>query len=375
MGNNSPKLPATGSEESILTWAFEHASDGMLVTDLRGVVTKINTAFSKMFGYSPEEVVGRRTSMLRSRFSTQEFYEKMWRSLGTKGEWKGEIVNRRKDGKEIICLLTINSIISNKGEKLGYFGLEIDLSDRKRLEDQVIQGEKLANIGESLASLVHELRNPINGISMNIFMLESNAGGHLNDEERESIHLIGKEVKRLESLVNDALAYARKFELNAERIIIRDYFTELKELLIYQAQDHAVDLVIDPGTETLFGFFDPGLIKQVILNLVQNGIDAASTSDVRAVRLSAHLEDQDHWRYISASGRVLILSVENSGPRITDEVRDQLFKPFFTTKKEKGLGLGLATSGKIVRQHHGVISHAHSEESPYTTIFTVILPK
>jgi len=363
------------TEETILTWAYEHSSDGMLITDLKGVITSVNAAFLRMFGYSREEVIGKRTSLLRSRYSTQEFYEKMWRSLSSHGEWKGEIVNRSKDGIEKTCFLTITSIISPDGEKLGYLGVEIDLTERKRLEDQLVQGEKLASIGESLATLMHEIRNPINGISMNIYLLDdSSRKAHWNEEERESIHLISKEVKRLEGLIKDALSYARKIEIHAERIVISDFFDELEELLIYQAQDQNVELVIDPGSEILFGYFDPDLMKQVLLNLVQNAIEAATGSEKPSVRLSAKVSEGDVWHYISASGRVLLVTVENSGNRIPDEVRANLFKPFFTTKAQ-GLGLGLATSAKIVRQHHGVINHAHTDEAPFTTMFRVVLPK
>jgi PAS domain S-box-containing protein len=362
-------------EGAILTWAFEHSSDGMLITDLKGVITTVNTAFLKMFGYRHEEVIGKRTSMLRSRFSSNEFYEKMWRSLSTQGEWKGEIINRAKDESEKICFLTITSIITPEGERLGYLGVEIDLTERKRLEDQVIQGEKLASIGESLATLMHEIRNPINGISMNIYMLDdSSRKEHWNEEERESIHLISKEVKRLEGLIKDALSYARKVEIHSERIVISDFFNELKELLIYQAQDGDVELVFEPGEEILFGYFDPDLIKQVLLNLVQNAIEASTQTEERAVRITAKVDEDAKWHYISASGKVLLLSIENSGNPIPEDVKKNLFKPFFTTK-EKGLGLGLATSAKIVRQHHGVINHAHTDEAPYTTLFTIALPK
>jgi PAS domain S-box-containing protein len=371
-----PIQSSTSTEETILTWAFEHSSDGMLITDLRGVITSVNTAFLEMFGYSREEAIGKRTSMLRSRYSTQEFYEKMWLSLSTRGEWKGEIVNRTKSGTEKICFLTITSIKSPTGERLGFLGVEIDLTERKRLEDQVIQGEKLASIGESLATLMHEIRNPINGISMNIYMLRDAAmkAEHWSEEERESIQLISKEVKRLEGLIKDALSYARKVEIHPQRMLISDFFDEVEELLIYQAQEQNVEFHIERGSEVLLGYFDPDLMKQVMLNLVQNAIEAAAQAEKRAVRLSAKIDESSEWHYISATGRVLLLEVENSGDRIPDDVKVSLFKPFFTTKAQ-GLGLGLATSAKLVRQHHGVILHGHTDEVPYTTIFTVALPK
>ena len=368
--------PVITTEETILKWAFDHSSDGMLITNPQGVITTVNSAFLEMFGYSREEAIGEKTSMLRSRFSTQEFYEKMWRSLSTWGEWKGEIINRTKSGKEKTCFLTISSIITPDGEKLGFLGVEIDLTERKRLEDQVIQGEKLASIGESLATLMHEIRNPINGISMNVYMLEDTAmkRAHWTEEERESIQLISKEVKRLEGLIKDALSYARKVEIHPERVLIGDFFDELKELLIYQAKEHGVDLKFEPESDDVLGYFDPDLIKQVLLNLVQNAIEAASIGDKRVVRVCAKIEEGAVWHYISASGKVLLLTVENSGNRIPEDIRMSLFKPFFTTK-DQGLGLGLATSAKIVRQHHGIVNHAHTDEMPYTTVFTIVLPK
>lgn len=362
-------------QETILTWAFEHSSNGKLITDLKGVITSVNNAFVDMFGYTKEEVLGKRTSLLRSKYSTQEFYQEMWLSLSARGEWKGEIVNRTKNGEEKTCFLTITSIISPGGEKLGYFGVEIDLTERKRLEAQVIQGEKLASIGESLATLMHEIRNPINGISMNIYMLEDAAehDAHWTEEERESIHLIGKEVKRLEGLIKNALSYARKVEIHFDRVLLGAFFEELRELLVYQAEAHQVELLIELDSPELSGYFDADLMKQVMLNLLQNAIEAAAQSVGHSVRLRVHVDEDPNWRYISASGMVLLFTIENSGERISEEIRKSLFKPFFTTK-EQGLGLGLATSAKIVRQHHGVIDHTHTDEAPFTTTFTVALP-
>src|SRR5579862_7725991 len=99
-------------QDTILTWAFEHSSNGKLITDQKGIITSVNDGFVQMFGYPKDEVIGKRTSLLRSRFSTQEFYQEMWRSLNATGEWKGEIVNRTKSGDEKPCFLTITSIIS-----------------------------------------------------------------------------------------------------------------------------------------------------------------------------------------------------------------------------------------------------------------------
>ena len=91
------------------------------------------------------------------------------------------------------------------------------------------------------------------------------------------------------------------------------------------------------------------------------------------VLVSAEQREDDAWRAISSSGRVILFEVANTGLAISDEVRNSLFRPFFTTKSQ-GLGLGLATSSKIVRQHHGILDVRHAQQPPYTTVFTVALP-
>jgi PAS domain S-box-containing protein len=366
-------MPQT--ESALLKWAFEHSSDGMLITDTKGFIRMVNDAFIQMFGYPREEVVGQRTGFLRSRYSTQEFYEEMWRSIREDGEWKGEIINRTKQGAEKTCFLTITSVISSTGERLGYLGVEIDLTERKRLESQIVQGEKLSAIGESVATLVHEIRNPLNGIAMNIYMLENAAEheSHWTEEERESIHLIAHEAKRLETLVKNVLTYARNVDIHYERVLLSQFLEELEDLLIFQAEQRDVQLIVETQSDHLTGRFDPDQIKQVMLNLVQNAIEAAEQSDRKLVRVSASTREGTPWKSVSPSGKVLLLEVANTGQGIPDDVRTRLFRPFFTTKAQ-GLGLGLATSAKIVRQHQGLVDVQPGTDPPYTTVFSVALP-
>jgi PAS domain S-box-containing protein len=365
-------MPET--ERALLLWAFEHSSDGMLITDLTGKIRMVNGAFIRMFGYSNEEVTGQRTTFLRSKYSTPEFYQTMWSSLAQFGEWKGEIVNRTKSGEDKTCFLTITSVISAQGERIGYLGVEIDLTERKMLENQVIQGEKLSAIGESIATLAHEIRNPLNGIAMNIYMLEraARSSPSWSDEERESIQLIGRESKRLTALVKEVLDFARPAPLKLERVVLAAFFDELKELLGRQATESGVDLEWVLSNVTLTGLFDANHIKQVMINLLQNAIEASQSSPEHKVRIRASAKSAPQWKIISPSATILHLEVENTGVTPDPKVAANFFKPFFTTKA-LGHGLGLATCAKIVKQHHGIIDLQRAEP-PYSTSFFVALP-
>ncbi len=365
-------MPQT--EAALLRFAFQHSSDGMLLTDPKGVIRMVNDAFVAMFGFDRTEAIGRHPGFLRSQYSTQEFYEAMWQSLKDRGEWKGEIVNRTKEGDEKTCFLTISSIFSDVGDQLGYLGVEIDLTERKQLEAQIVQSEKLAAIGESVATLVHEIRNPLNGIAMNVYLLENPPENEpqRTKEEQESIHLIGREVKRLEELVKNVLAHARSLELHYERVLLPSFFREVEELLMFQAAERKVTLTFE-SESSLTGRFDPDQMKQVLLNLVKNAIEAAEQGEQRKVKVQASMQEAVSWQPVSVSGRVILFEVSDSGPVISQDVRDRFFQPFFTTKSQ-GLGLGLAMSAKIVRQHHGVLNVRQSDEQSFTTVFTAALP-
>lgn len=365
------------NNQSILQWAFAQSTDGMLVTDLDGKIILVNDAFCRMFGYPREEILGERTTFLRSSYSTPVFYREMWESLNATGEWKGEIVNRKKDGIDITCFLTITPIITETGEKIGYLGVEIDLTERKMLESRVAHGEKLSEIGEALATLAHEIRNPLNGISMNLYMLERarQSGEAWNETDDESLSLVRREATRLKDMVDRVLSFSRTSQLHYDRILVEDLINETLSLVSTEAADRSVDIEVTLLDKGITLRCDPSLIRQVLLNIVQNSIDAAAQSLLRKVRVGA-LHTMQTEDAVSASGMAVIFDILDSGPGITKESQESLFKPFFTTKA-KGLGLGLATCAKIIREHHGsikVTSPLGEEMAPFNTKFSIALP-
>ncbi len=369
-------LSATAKEEAMMAWAFEHSSNAKLITNLNHEIQTVNKAFLDWFEFTEKEVIGQHAAvLLRSRACGPELETQIPKNLETTSSWQGEVLNKSKSGKERPCLLSITSIYSPDGNKIGYLGVQIDLSERKKLEAQMAHGEKLSNIGESVATLMHEVRNPLSGISMNVDMLESAAklGKSWSSVDIESIEMISKEIKRLDALVRNTLSYARNTQLQVEKVILRNFYAEVNELVVVQAKKCSVEIEIETIPETLWAMFDPDPMKQVILNLAQNGIEAASHASQPMLRLGVREAEGPEWRYISPSAKVLLFTVDNSGDPIPEEVARNLFKPFFTSRAE-GLGLGLAIASKIVRQHNGILGHSTIDDKPYATRFTVALP-
>lgn len=366
------------ADKSILQWAFAQSTDGMLVTDVQGRIIMVNDAFCRLFGYSRDEIIGERTTFLKSSYSTPAFYREMWESLSTTDKWKGEIVNRKKDGDEITCFLTITPIIDDQGEKLGYLGVEIDLTERKTFESRIMHGEKLSEIGEAVASLAHEIRNPLNGISMNLYLLERarNNGEAWTEHDDESLTLVRKEATRLKDMVDRVLSFTRTTQMHYDRVLVEDLLRETLALVSTEAMDRSVDIELVNVDKVVTLRCDPSLIKQVLLNMIQNSIDAAAQSLLRKVRIVISHGAQQSGDAVSASGMAVTFEIFDTGAGISQEHQESIFKPFFTTKA-KGLGLGLATCAKIIREHHGsikVTSPLPKERDPFNTKFFIALP-
>ncbi|MFQ6113480.1 MAG: PAS domain-containing protein, partial [bacterium] len=138
--------------------AFQYSTDAIVITDLNGVIVEINKAFTDLFGWRREEAIGKNTSIIRSNKTRDEVIREMWGSINKRGGWKGEIINKRKDGTEIPILLSITPIY-HENQIIGYMGVEIDITEKKKIEDQLLKEKEFS---ESLVETANSLIVGIN---------------------------------------------------------------------------------------------------------------------------------------------------------------------------------------------------------------------
>lgn len=138
------ELPSTGATVASLSLyysAFQNSTDAILLTDLQANIIDINQAFTALFGFTRQEAIGRNPNVLRSSRTSNEFYRKMWEGINSRGEWKGEIWNRTRDGREIPVYLSITPLVA-AGRKIGYMSISIDIAERIAMENSLRQSEK-----------------------------------------------------------------------------------------------------------------------------------------------------------------------------------------------------------------------------------------
>ncbi len=363
------------SEESRarLTIAVEQAGESILVTDTRGMIEYVNPAFERITGYGWNEIVGRNPRFLKSGRHDAAFYADLWETIGRGEVWRGTIHNRRKDGTLYEEDTVISPVRDPHGKVVNYVSVKRDVTDVRRMEEQLRQSQKMEAVGRLAGGIAHDFNNLLTAISgyCDLLLLRLPRHSALRGEVEE----IRKAGDRATVLTRQLLAFSRRqvlqpkiLDLNA---VVRNMEQMLQRLI---GEDVELSTDLSPSLGPVKA--DPGQLEQVIVNLAVNARDAMpdggritiATSDVD---LSP---DQAEGHQDARPGPHALLSVEDTGHGMSGEILAHLFEPFFTTKENgKGTGLGLATVYGIVRQSGG---HIRVKSAPGSgSTFGIYLPR
>ena len=318
-----------------------------------------NAAAARQYGYAPEELLEMSLQQMSVRARGQREEDDIAETLETSGVWVAERVHRRKDGTEFPCWVVLSAIRDAEGRLMGLVGVMRDLSDERRVAEQLRQSEKLAALGELVAGVAHEVNNPLTGISaMTQLLLED----ELTEEQLESLRLVKREADRAVAVIRDLLTFARKTGPRIVRVDVNALIEQTLRLRTYGLRTTGVQVDLHLAEELAPVDGDDRLIQQVLLNLVVNAEHAmtGSARRVLTIRTSNH------------AGRVVV-EVADTGVGMRPEVQKRIFEPFFTTKPEgRGTGLGLSVSYGIVQTHGGTLT-VHTAPGAGAT-FRISLP-
>jgi len=229
--------------------------------------------------------------------------------------------------------------------------LDRSITERKKLESEIIRSEKFAALGKMSAVLAHEIKTPLTSIKMNVDILKQTLSPQ--PEDKEAFTIIGKEINRLTDLVKEVLQVSRTAPLKISNLNFKRFIDEIIQQVESDSKQKKISFTNNVAEVDFAG--DEDKLRQVFLNIIQNSIDAIK--ETGTITISSHLADN-----------YLIIRITDDGCGI--EEPNYIFDPFFTTKVS-GTGLGLSISQKIIEQHDGIFSLISSQ--PGETIFEIKL--
>ena len=339
----------------------DSSDDAIISKDLTGTITSWNAAAARLFGYTPDEVIGQSVLLLippELHYQEPEILAKM--AAGERIE-HFETRRRCKDGHLVDISLTISPIRDSAGRIVGISKIARDITDRKLAEAALIESERMATVGRMAASIAHEVNNPLEAILNLGYLLAEDPS--INDEARRYAQLLVAEVLRVSEITKQTLSFYRD---NTRTALVN-----LADLLDSVLKLHRPVLLRQSIQIYRRGQLDscvmsnPGELRQIFTNLIVNSVDAMPRGGELHVNVSS-----------GERGSLACVTIADTGSGISASARDRIFDAFFSTKTGKGTGLGLWITQGIVRKYGGSIRvRTWSDPTRRTgTAFRVCLP-
>ncbi len=320
---------------------LDNTESAILSLDVYGHVTLINQVARELLHVN-DDILGRHLSGLLPQLPVES-------ALNAKQRLDGEFRWERSSVR--IFHYYIAPFSNALDEHAGWIVSLQDRTEQKHLQARLIGQEKMRALGQLVAGIAHELRNPLTAIKAFVEMLPKK----LDDRRfrEELLQYVPEEVERMNRILEDLLDYSRSKPMQIQEIYLRDLVGAVVGLLGRRLSDERIAVVVDisPGVMILA---DRGRIKQVLINLVMNAMEAMSESKEKRLQIRAEEENEE-----------ILLTISDTGEGMEQGEIPQLFQPFYTTKSQ-GIGLGLYLSQKIMREHGGKID-VHSVKGEGST--------
>lgn len=332
---------------------FEESKDAIFITSPKGQYVDINPAAVTLLGYdSKEELL--KVDIAREVYYVPEERQKVINLLNHQGFVKDlEVVLKRKNGEKINVLMTATTVRDEEGKIVGYRGILRDVTERKLLENQLIQSQKMEAIGMLAGGVAHDFNNLLMVIQGNVEL------GLMNLEPShpayESLLKIEESTEKATNLTRQLLAFGRRQVLNPKALDVAEVIGNLSRMVSRLiGEDIELRIEMKPGLHAIYA--DPTALDQVLINLIVNARDAMPRGGVLTLQASNVTLDETfcHRHPFIPVGDYVQISVIDTGMGMDETTRSRMFEPFFTTR-EKGSGLGLSVVYGIVKQHNGHI--------------------
>lgn len=359
----------TGLQIKTCFHAIEKAPVSIIITDKLGIIEYANSKFTDTTGFQLHELVGKTPAVLKSGNQTASVYTHMWNEILKGNDWKGEFINKKKNGELFYADISISPIKDQTGEIKHFIGIQIDVTIDKQQRKELELAKEKAEESDTLkslflANLSHEIRTPMNGILGFSDLLKD---AELSIEERmHYVSIIEKSGHRMLNIINDLIDISKieagQMTVSYEPVEICRLGKELFDFFTYEAQKKQLELIYIPDKETCFIETDGIKITQILSNLIKNAIKFTKSG---TIEYGFIIEDNDIRFFVKDTG----IGIH---PRLQEFIFDRFRQANLSAyKSEDGIGLGLSICKAFIEMLGGKIWVESVVDVGSTFIFTL----
>ena len=357
--------------ETMLRSLFENANDGIMIMDSNGIILSVNEKACEIHGFEKDALIGVNIGLLETEENKPLFEERKRRIL--KGEaLMFETQHYRKDGSRVS--IEVSSKAVEVEGNLIIQSFHRDITEKKKLQGQLFQSQKMESIGVLAGGIAHDFNNILSAILGHAELLHEFS--NLDTTAKQRVKIIEGSSRKAGQMISKLLSFARQGSFESAPLSLNNVIRDTLELIerMLTKKNITINMEVDPSLPPVSG--DSNQLEQVVMNLAVNAGDAmpsGGTLTIATTRVSLERDEADRIHPLLTPGKYVLMSISDTGLGIPEEIRDRIFDPFFTTKGPgKGTGLGLAMVYGIVKEHRGVIN-LRSQLGKGTT-FEIYLP-
>jgi PAS domain S-box-containing protein len=333
---------------------IESSFDVIIITDKKGNIAYVNPAFTAVTGYTAVEVGGKNPSILKSGLHDDTAAGNIWENIVAGKPWKGEFVNRKKNGEIYNTSAVIFPVLSDSGEVSNYVSIQRDVTEEKKLYEQLLRAQKMEAIGTLAGGIAHDFNNLLSAVIGYAEMMKEDMSE--TDPHYKHVSIIEGSAKRGADLARRILNVTKKEKLEYRAVSLNAIVENTLELLARSIPKNiSIEMKLDPSAPGIKA--ESTQLQQVIMNLAVNARDAMPDGGTLLIETFGAGRENGAANGLSSQEGFVTLSISDTGSGMEDEIAQKVFDPFFTTKSRgTGTGLGLYIVHSIVTNHGGYIN-------------------
>lgn len=344
----------------------ENSTDIIITVTPGGHIETFNRGAEQALGYGRVEVIGKQIDSLFVDPAERRLIAKRLEDTGNIRNYETRLL--AKDGQVRNVLLTLSYLRDKEGNPIGTIGISKDITQEKELHRELVQSQKFAAIGQAVTGIQHAIKNMLNALKGGSYLVRNGMARDNRQRIEEGWAMVEEGIERIGALSNNMLNYVKEWKLDIQRFDLNDLVANVCELNRQTAADQGVALRCELPDGLPAVLCDPRLIHMAVTDILVNAIDACAWKDYGDdERPEVVLKNS-----LTAVGNFFVIEVRDNGCGMDEEIKRNIFTPFFSTKKIRGTGLGLALTARIINVHDGKITE--DSEPDRGTAFHIHLP-